>query len=500
MSNNFIIETSSPAAVTQDYQTVSADATHISGFLNSSLHAGPLNSISNQVAAENPISILNKIKAIKAKLQSLTCALANMDPLENPDACKEQQEKVTMTTQYLHTLQASLTAQQNNNSMFNGASRLSYRDIPKFILASTGVATKSKNDAVFKDAEEFLGRFERVLLSANVDLETTWEHWLFCAMEGRSGIWYSDNIKDRGLTWKKARQRILEHFDAKAKKITSALNVCKMTMDKNESVVDFGLRFQAAYRQAGWSDNEFMAVLCLRALPKRLQEDVLVALSLDGGEVPSSAEVVLIKARDLRAQKRAFQDGDSDEENPRPKKQPLTQEKKKDKSKHCHYHGYGAHATMDCRMIKFKEQNNSNKIYKGKNENLCWFCKKEPYSRDHMTLCTARKNGRTTPKVQVVQTPPQANTEIASSVDRHLNINDPDLMNLQETAYDTDVDMLLGNKGNRINMIQKHYTHENPYVFPLLIQNERTWALLDTGADISIVSHQFLQKNKNIKI
>ncbi|CAO3632947.1 unnamed protein product [Cunninghamella echinulata] len=281
----------------------------------------------------------------KALLKKVTEEYMRMDP-SNPKF-KVLQKDVSNLTEQVNILQQSIDAMSSSSSK---SSRMTYRDLPQFCLE--GQSKSSNSIEVFKTAEDYLNRFERILVSNGVNIENDWKRWLYCAMDGDAAIWYKDYIQNQRLNWESAKSLIINHFDAKDKRIKNALQVVTMKMNANESVIDFGLRFQGAFRSADWIDNEFMGVLCLKALTKPLQTAVLFALQghkdhHDG--VPSSSTVVLSLAKDIHAQKRAYSDDDDTSvDNYKSSRRKLNTAK----TKFCSYHKKANHNTEECRHLK----------------------------------------------------------------------------------------------------------------------------------------------------
>ncbi|CAO3632789.1 unnamed protein product [Cunninghamella echinulata] len=327
---------------------------------------------------------------LNAKRDLLECkTIEILDHTKDSPMYNELEVDIKHIMSQIHILEQSMEALNRSPPT---VSKISYKDLPVFCLE--GQTKPSNTTEVFKTAEAFLNRFERILVSYGANINKDWKRLLFCSMDGDAAIWYKDHISNKSLTWEDAKSLIINHFDAQDKRVKNALNVVSMKMGVNESVVDFGLRFQGAFRGAKWLDNEFMGVLCLKALTKPLQNAVLISLQghkdhVDG--VPSSSTTVLSIAKDIQGQKRAYDTEDDDQ-------MPANKSRKKDnKSKYCSYHHKTNHTTEECRHLKtqksmiplvskfqnnnYYNKNNSNNHTTTK-ANPCWYCK-TPYTPDH---------------------------------------------------------------------------------------------------------------------
>ncbi|CAO3622248.1 unnamed protein product [Cunninghamella echinulata] len=356
------------------------------------------------------LTLNEKIQQLKNKLSYQTDIFADMDA-DHEDYYNIDQ-KVASLSRQIKTLQASQRV-LNTTISSNTNIRMTYKDVPLFYL--DGQVKNDANAEVFKSAELFLEKFERVLISNGVNLEIDWEQWVHCAMVGDSSIWFKDHLKGKALSWSAASKLIIDTFDAKDKRIKNALNVVNMKMHDGESVNEFGLRFQAAYHNAKWSDDEIMAVLCLRALPRPLQHGVLIAMqgrddNVDG--VPSSSSVVLNIARNIHAQKRAF-DHEGEPSDSKRSKRRTSGDRFPVKDKYCAEHGKrSSHTTEDCKVLKNKAVTNNfipkhasvntsvaaNEVISGKQ---CWNCP-EVYTPEHKLHCKGKQFKNQTYRVQAI--------------------------------------------------------------------------------------------------
>ncbi|KAI8086801.1 uncharacterized protein BX664DRAFT_315983 [Halteromyces radiatus] len=223
------------------------------------------------------------------------------------------------------------------------------------LLQSTlDVQTPTRREVTvpFKEIPAFqLHGQTRILLDVHrLNFEDHREDCLSWSMNGDElDVWFNDNIKGKGMNWSEAKKTLINKFDTKDRRILSALSVCNITMEERETVIDFGLRFQSTYRDAGWEDNEFMAILCLKALPKALQYNVLVAYQArpnGKNDLPATADEVLHLANKMSSQKRAF----SGMEQPQERTSKKAKTKVNKKAYFCDIHKYNAsHTTEHCK-------------------------------------------------------------------------------------------------------------------------------------------------------
>ncbi|SAL94830.1 hypothetical protein, partial, partial [Absidia glauca] len=120
---------------------------------------------------------------------------------------------------------------------------------------------------------------------------------------------------------------------------------------------------------------------------------------------------------------------------------------------------------------------------------MCKFCHKEPWSTAHKYQCAERQ------KQMASQIHVRAVRSHQHPADEGIDQINASMQDIQVHAYN---DMDTGNTPSKnINMVTQSLQIANkPYVFPLLLQNKRSYALLDTGADISLVSKRFVDDNK----
>ncbi|SAM00081.1 hypothetical protein [Absidia glauca] len=224
---------------------------------------------------------------------------------------------------------------------------------------------------------------------------------------------------------------------------------------------------------------------------------------------PQTVDQVLALAAKINRQKRSW---DSDEEGPSNSKVAKRRHTAKDtfpkRNLQCSYHGHGSsHTSADCRMLNAGSSSKKSlhdskhapgKASKARNSDdaavkpeTCWFCKLVPFTSSHM--CEQRKeslrrrNGDTAVRSIKVKHPAD------QAMDRLHNT----LQSIQLQAFDDSMDT--GNTPFKLRIRKitdsPHRTNK-PYVFPLLLQNERAFALLDTGADVSVISKSFIDVNK----
>ncbi|SAL95163.1 hypothetical protein [Absidia glauca] len=324
-----------------------------------------------------------------------------------------------------------------------------------------------------------------------VDPDVNWKLYLTYAMAGDDvDVWFSNNLKPLDVTWLEARKLLLEKFSNKDRRIDATMELFCLKMDPaKESYTEFGLRLQHLCHEASWKDDLTTAMLCLRALPQSLKENVLVVYHsrTNKHDLPQTAEEVLKIASKLAKQKRSFH---RDDEDAPTKKQ--RQNVRPAKTLYCSHHGAASsHATRDCRFLNssnsFNSSNSSNSSLQGfnsyhpnngnrtKNDSkLCYYCKKVEFTAGH--FCPERKAKMENKKAFV--------RSVRHPADPTIDDLNQGFRDIQMQGYDNDGKTKYG---LHTHSVDKDYTNK-PYVFPLLLQNERTYGLLDTGAEINVYS------------
>ncbi|SAM00593.1 hypothetical protein [Absidia glauca] len=318
------------------------------------------------------------------------------------------------------------------------------------IIQLAGLPRPNKDHPVYDSVSSYLRRFKKILEIHQVDPDLNWKLYLTYAMAG-------DDV-----------DILMDKFSNKDRRIDSTMELFCLKMDaSSESFTEFGLRLQHLCHEASWKDDLTTAMLCLRALPQVIKENVLVVYHSRSNkhDLPQTAEEVLKIASKLSKQKRSFQrDGDDAlVKKSRVSSRPA-------KNLHCSYHGAASsHTTRDCRHLNSSNGFNShqrgshNQGTKAQSK-LCRHCKKKA-------------------SVRAIRHPADQAIE---------NLNQG-LLDIRMQAFD---DPGKTSYGLHVHNLSKDAYTNKPYAFPLLLQNERAHGLLDTGAEISIVSHKFIESNK----
>ncbi|ORZ07089.1 hypothetical protein BCR42DRAFT_442800 [Absidia repens] len=251
------------------------------------------------------------------------------------------------------------------------------------IFQVRGQTQVDKNYQVFDSVGKFIRRFEKTMDLHQVNKDRCWKLYLTYAMAGDDvDLWFNKHLRPQNVTWNMAKKILMDKFDDMDSAIDSPMELLSMVMNKNESLAEFGLRLQTVYQEAGWKDGKTTAIICIRAHPRVLRENVLVLYhsKKQRHDLPQTSEEVLRLAGKLSQQKRSF--ARDDEYDQRKKAFPTN------KTFHCTYHGMrSSHPTADCKKLNGITSQASSSTPSSSTDNvkinLCYFCKKAEWTPSH---------------------------------------------------------------------------------------------------------------------
>ncbi|KAG0161931.1 hypothetical protein DFQ30_004830, partial [Apophysomyces sp. BC1015] len=219
-------------------------------------------------------------------------------------------------------------------------------EIPLFQVR--GMPTWNSDKETFASVSHFLAQFFKVLHANGVDIEKEWSRFLPMAFPHEYDGWYNSKLAGKSYKWDKVCKAIKKRFETADAIMDKVAEVHTMTMSNDETVTEYGNRFQNACRDSGVQDNEGIATRFLHSLTPSVQTNVRIAWTAQHGKkLPQKIEEVLDIASMVSLGKRIRRS--DDEHSPsRPKKN-----HKKDTKFWCPHHKKQVnHRPQDCRLAK----------------------------------------------------------------------------------------------------------------------------------------------------
>ncbi|KAG0178029.1 hypothetical protein DFQ28_004001, partial [Apophysomyces sp. BC1034] len=270
-------------------------------------------------------------------------------------------------------------------------------------------------------------------------------------------------------------------------------------MSNDETVTEYGNRFQNACRDSGVQDNEGIATRFLHSLTPSVQTNVRIAWTAQHGKkLPQKIEEVLDITSMVSLGKRIRRS--DDEHSPsHPKKN-----HKKDTKFWCPHHKKQVnHRPQDCRLAKGDaEMTMAEKRYKAGQCIHCgiqWF---KGHTCDEYHRAHHDKHQRRVTKDKKVNIIQPANTGNVTEPAHTGIVTEPAHTGIDEHPADSlmdeiDAELEAEFQASGMRLYCKSL-NDNPFLLksPILIQNKRYQGLIDTGAEISVINRKICLANK----
>ena len=133
---------------------------------------------------------------------------------------------------------------------------LSRKDLPKFQL-KTDVPRPFPQEEVFESAEHFLRTFEKILVSANMDIEKNWASLLPLCSHDDHDAWWQDEMSINARNWSDAKNIFVKKHGSRSNHGRFMEKVWTMNMSKNESINQYTTRFLKAVHDARFNPKSF---------------------------------------------------------------------------------------------------------------------------------------------------------------------------------------------------------------------------------------------------
>ncbi|SAM07771.1 hypothetical protein [Absidia glauca] len=226
---------------------------------------------------------------------------------------------------------------------------------PVFQLAN--MVKCDKTLPIFDDIHMFVNRFDKVMITHQVDRDHYWKANLAASIQDHTvDQWFSGALANKDCTWNEARTILIDKFEDKPSNMMTATNLFTIKMERSETLPAFSLRFLATMRDAKWEDGPSMAMLYLHALHKSLGNDMMVAYNSkeQAHSRPQSVDDVFRLAGKLYQNKRSLENDSQD--SPVFKTRKRSRKRSRHSSYYCTRHGANSgHPSSECRTLRISD-------------------------------------------------------------------------------------------------------------------------------------------------
>ncbi|KAL0077041.1 hypothetical protein F4703DRAFT_1933798 [Phycomyces blakesleeanus] len=149
--------------------------------------------------------------------------------------------------------------------------------IPKFQVL--GQTIHHSKEPVFESVGHFLSTMKKVLTAGKSTIDSSWKIWPPMAFDHDHDPWYETNLQGKDLSWAE---------------LEMGSRMLTMTMGPNESILDYGMRFQKACREDGPIGVFVDAMIFMSSLYPDLCTNIKLAWFARHTEMPQTIEQVLL--------------------------------------------------------------------------------------------------------------------------------------------------------------------------------------------------------------
>ena len=170
---------------------------------------------------------------------------------------------------------------------FSAGIRLSRQDIPKFQLKSQNRYFPGSNEA-YDTVEMFISQFEKVIASADLSVGECWKNIIPLSFPIELDAWLNADLLSCS-TWTEACKLLIKKFGSSQAVFLAKRRVINMSMNGNETVNEYYIRFTRAASEAGYrKDDTTLADFYFNGFPDKWQTQintVLVATHTGDGDM-----------------------------------------------------------------------------------------------------------------------------------------------------------------------------------------------------------------------
>ncbi|KAL0085487.1 hypothetical protein J3Q64DRAFT_1101419 [Phycomyces blakesleeanus] len=190
--------------------------------------------------------------------------------------CTEQMERI-------HSI---LKVTENISPINTTGNNISVCDIPLFQII--GYSVPDQNSKVYSNVEHYLSAFEKLMTIGCEHIDSAWSRWLPIAMTHEYDTWYLENLSNKNLTWAKARAIIKKYYNTEEYQCIMATEALAMYMGPNETIQDYGQRFQRACREGNIGQDGLISIRFLSSLTPALSHATFSAWFTHNNKEPDS--------------------------------------------------------------------------------------------------------------------------------------------------------------------------------------------------------------------
>ncbi|KAG0190269.1 hypothetical protein DFQ28_002276 [Apophysomyces sp. BC1034] len=233
--------------------------------------------VMHSVHMPTEVLVSENIVMAQQQLQRLL-AQANM-LLKQQAPLAQQQEmgvQIDAANQILERQKKSLVLLTPGHDLPDCEYKIVPREIPFFQLEDD---IRMKNREAFHSVNDFLVKFEVVLLQHNLNLDKNWERCILDCFPSTQLSWFRQEVYDKGHTWEQAKVILQEKYGVNDKTSYLLSKLHKMKLKRGQNPLRYLDEFQKAMRVVNVADNVILGNILVDSLTKNkvLQRAVRIA-------------------------------------------------------------------------------------------------------------------------------------------------------------------------------------------------------------------------------
>ncbi|KAI8364627.1 uncharacterized protein BYT42DRAFT_550258 [Radiomyces spectabilis] len=269
------------------------------------------------------------------------------------------------------------------------------KDLPSFQVK--GGPIRDSNKKVHDSVKAFISAFEIQLRAYNlIPLDEHWERLFGLTCDDSQRQWFSRTLADKGYTWEQAMARLEREFGNPFYIWRKKDEHRHMAQKPNESIRLFLTRYQEVSLEANLQQNSELVYNFVCSLQPHIKQKAWSTLTNHYGltltaDLHQAAQLIMAACREGNTDsyhigepwnngKRRYTNEDAVEYK--------RQKRSYDRHGNCPMHPKGSHAKEECHLWKKIIQeaaalSRSSQVVQPTSGNLCRYCKKAEYTRDH---------------------------------------------------------------------------------------------------------------------
>ncbi|KAG2191597.1 hypothetical protein INT47_009691 [Mucor saturninus] len=231
------------------------------------------------------------ISKYEQKAWDLMIAVDEATDKDDHEVAKTLGKEVDDANDQLARFRTLLAAAQEPIPTNTNGTAINLRDIPLFQLA--GHSVPNPDAKVYQHVELYLSAFENVLATGKEHIDIAWSKWLPNAMVDEYDAWYKSTLALKNCKWEEARVLIKQHYDSEEQQAIMSVKALTMTMREDESVQEYGHRFQRTCREGNVKQDMIVALRFLASLTPHFHQTTHVAWWTRNSHKPQTVQQVL---------------------------------------------------------------------------------------------------------------------------------------------------------------------------------------------------------------